>query len=306
MGAQGLQVGISTPWDVGSLTPDQLRERLIAIADAGIDHLFTADHVSFHDGSGIDGLVRLAALSGLEPRLGLYLGVYLLALRHPMVAARQIATLAEMVPGRLTVGVGVGGEDRHEFKVCGVDPATRGRRTDASLMIVRALLAGETVRGDGEFFDFRDGRILPTPKPAVAFAVGGRSNAALERAGRFGDGWLAAWCSPRRFREGTEIVETIGADRSVSWQHGLQIWLGVGANAEDGRVHVARRMTQFYKLDFEAFAKYTPTGTARQIADDLRPFVEAGATHLNLTACGADRHAEIEAVAEIRRLLKEP
>ena len=110
----------------------------------------------------------------------------------------------------------------------------------------------------------------------------------------------------QRRQQHAQRVESIGADRSVSWQHGLQIWLGVGANAEDGRAHVARRMTQFYKLDFEAFAKYTPTGTPHQIANDLRPFVEAGATHLNLTACGADRHAEIEAVAEIRRLLKEP
>jgi alkanesulfonate monooxygenase SsuD/methylene tetrahydromethanopterin reductase-like flavin-dependent oxidoreductase (luciferase family) len=58
--------------------------------------------VSFHDGSGIDGLVHLAAISGLEPRLGLHVGVYLLALRHPMIAARQIASLAEAAPGRRT------------------------------------------------------------------------------------------------------------------------------------------------------------------------------------------------------------
>ena len=128
--------------------------------------------------------------------------LYLLALRHPMVAARQIATLAEAVPGRLTVGIGVGGDDRREVEVCDVDPSTRGRRTDAALGIVRALLAGETVDGDGEFFGFRDGRIRPVPDPGVPLLVGGRSDAALARAGRLGDGWLAAWCSPRRFAEG--------------------------------------------------------------------------------------------------------
>lgn len=298
-----LQVGISTPWDLPSLSPTEQRHRLAAIADAGIDHVFTADHVSFHDGSGMDGLVRLAALSGLEPRLDLYLGVYLLALRHPVVAARQIATLAELAPGRLTVGIGVGGEDRHEFEVCGVDPATRGRRTDAALSLVRELLAGETVDGDGEFFDFDDARILPTPSPSVPLVVGGRSNAALERAGKFGDGWLAAWCSPRRFAEGIEIVESVGADRGPDWRHGLQLWIGVGTDAEDGRVHVSRRMAQFYKLDFDAFAKYTPTGTAEQIAEYLYPFVEAGASTLNLTVCGSDPHLEIETVAEISQLM---
>ena len=98
---------------------------------------------------------------GWSLRLGLQVGVYLLALRHPMVAARQIATLAEAAPGRLTVGVGVGGDDRGEVEVCDVDPSTRGRRTDVALQIVRALLEGQTVDGDGEFFQV-PGREDPT------------------------------------------------------------------------------------------------------------------------------------------------
>ena len=140
-------------------------DTLARIADAGVDHLFTADHISFFDGSGLDGLIHLAALSGLEGRLDLHLGVYLLALRHPMVAARQIASLAQAAPGRLTVGVGVGGEDRHEIEVCGVDHGRRGRRTDVALGLVRSLLDGDTVDGDGQFFDFTAGLIRPTPAP---------------------------------------------------------------------------------------------------------------------------------------------
>jgi alkanesulfonate monooxygenase SsuD/methylene tetrahydromethanopterin reductase-like flavin-dependent oxidoreductase (luciferase family) len=93
--------------------------------------------------------------------------VYLLALRHPMIAARQIASLAETAPGRLTVGVGVGGEDRHEFEVCEVDPTSRGRRTDVALALVRSLLDGDTVDGDGAFFDFTGGVIRPTPQNSV-------------------------------------------------------------------------------------------------------------------------------------------
>jgi len=113
-----VRVGVTPPWDLGSVAAEDQRRRLTAVADAGIDHIFTADHVSFIGGAGIDGPVRLAAIGGMEPRLGLYLGVFLLSLRHPLVAARQIASLAEMAPGRVTIGVGVGGEDRHEFEVC--------------------------------------------------------------------------------------------------------------------------------------------------------------------------------------------
>ena len=296
-------VGISLPWGLWSLPPEQQRALLGRIADAGIDHVFTADHVSFRDGSGMDGLVTLAALSGLEPRLGLHVGVYLLALRHPMVATRQIATLAEAAPGRLTVGVGVGGDDRHEVEVCDVDPSTRGRRTDAALGIVRGLLEGQTVDGDGEFYGFRGGRIRPVPEPAVPLVVGGRSDAALERAGRLGDGWLAAWCSPRRFAEGIERVEAVGTGRDVEWRHGLQLWLGAGSSPPEGRRHVAEAMERFYRMSFEPFERYTPCGTAADIAGFLRPYVDAGASTLNLTPCGPDRAAEIETVAEVKQLL---
>ena len=298
-----VSVGVSVPWGLWGQPAEEQRRLLGRIADAGIDHVFTADHVSFRDGSGMDGLVTLAALSGLEPGLGLHVGVYLLALRHPMVAARQIATLAEAAPGRLTVGVGVGGDDRHEVEVCDVDPATRGRRTDTALEIVRALLNGGTVDGDGEFFGFRDGKIRPAPEPAVPLVVGGRSDAALERAGRLGDGWLAAWCSPRRFAEGVATVEAAGAGRDVEWQHGLQLWLGVGDSPEEGRSHVAVTMERFYRMSFEPFERYTPCGTAEDIAEFLQPYVAAGATTLNLTPCGPDRSAEIEAAAEVKQLL---
>jgi len=52
-----------------------------------------------------------------------------------------------------TLGVGVGGEDRHEIEVCGVDPSTRGRRTNESIEIIRALMTGQPIDYSGEFFD---------------------------------------------------------------------------------------------------------------------------------------------------------
>ncbi|MGF1599420.1 MAG: LLM class flavin-dependent oxidoreductase [Acidimicrobiales bacterium] len=298
-----LRIGMSTPFDFWSLPPADQRARLALMADAGIDHVFTADHVSFVDGSGLDGPVHLAVMGGMEPRLGLYLGVYLLALRHPLVAARQLASLAEAAPGRLTAGIGVGGEDRHEVEVCGVDPATRGRRTDAALTAVRALLDGRTVDGDGEFFDFAGARIRPRPQPAVPFVVGGRSDAALRRAGRLGDGWLGAWVSTERFRQGVAAVEEVGAERAVPWCHGYQSWVGVGPTPAVAREAVATEMERFYKLPFERFERYTPVGDADVIAEALAPYVAAGATSLNLTPCGPDPVAAIETVAAVKQLL---
>jgi hypothetical protein len=111
------------------------------------------DHVSFHVGLGFDGLLHTAAMLTAQPQLPVQVGLYLLALRHPVGVARQLADIARMLPGRLSLGVGVGGEDRHEFLVNGVDPRTRGRRTDESLTVLRELLTGRQVTHCGEFFD---------------------------------------------------------------------------------------------------------------------------------------------------------
>ena len=132
----------------------------------------------------------------------------------------------------------------------------------------------------------------------------GRSNAALDRAGRLGDGWLAAWCSPRRFAEGTALVEQVGIYRDVDWHHGLQIWAGVGDDAAEGRAHVAAGMQRFYGMPFEPFEKYTPVGTADDIVAFLEPFVEAGAKTLSLKACGPDPETELEVIAEVAARLR--
>lgn len=98
-------------------SPHKERARYVSrIVGEGIDHVFVADHVSFHVGTGMDGLINAATLTALHPSLKVCVGVYLLALRHPVVVSRQLATLAESAPGQLILGVGVGGEDRNEME----------------------------------------------------------------------------------------------------------------------------------------------------------------------------------------------
>ncbi len=65
------------------------------IGDQGIDHVFMADHVSFHTGMGMDGMINAATIAATHPTLKVCLGVYLLALRHPVPVARQLATLSQ-------------------------------------------------------------------------------------------------------------------------------------------------------------------------------------------------------------------
>src|SRR6187431_348328 len=138
--------------DQSNGAPEQVQDTFRRIAEAGVDHLCVGDHVSFFVGAGSDGLITASALLAAQAELPVYVGLYLLPLRHPVPVARQLATIAQLAPGRLSLGVGIGGEDPHEIEICGVDPKTRGRRMDESLSILRSLAEGTPVAFDGEFF----------------------------------------------------------------------------------------------------------------------------------------------------------
>ncbi len=212
----------------------ELAERAVA---GGIDHLTVGDHVSFADGHGADGLIQATALLSAHPSLSVQTGVYLVGLRHPAIVARQLATIALLAPGRFTLGVGVGGDDPRELELCGIDPRERGARTTEALRCVRLFMKGDEVDFRGRFFDLR-GAVRPAPAIAIPILVGGRSDAALERAGQLGDGWLALWVSPRRFAEAVDRIEESAANAGrggVRWQHALQLWAGFSPSRGDAR-----------------------------------------------------------------------
>jgi alkanesulfonate monooxygenase SsuD/methylene tetrahydromethanopterin reductase-like flavin-dependent oxidoreductase (luciferase family) len=300
-------VGCSIPGQAAGL--DQVARALRAIAAAGLDHVMVGDHVSFRGGRGTDGLIAEAIYAALEPRLTTYLSVYLLPLRHPVPVARQLATLATYAPGRIVFGVGVGGEDRHEVEVCGVDPATRGRRMDESLEVLRGLLSGEPVTFHGQHVDLDEAQIVPAPSIPIPFIVGGRSDAAIRRAGRLAEGWLGIWCSTRRFATAVELATEAAAQAgrgAVAWQHGMQVWCGIGKTRELAREQVSSAMERMYRLPFASFERYVPCGTAADIAESLRGYLEVGCRSFNLVPCAADPAEAIEAAGEIRRLLNLP
>jgi alkanesulfonate monooxygenase SsuD/methylene tetrahydromethanopterin reductase-like flavin-dependent oxidoreductase (luciferase family) len=303
----------SVPLSVGTLAapeilraPHRERTRVIdSIVAAGLDHVFIADHVSFHVGTGMDGLINAATLTATNPALKVVVGVYLLALRHPVTVARQLATIAESAPGQLIFGVGVGGEDRNEIAMCGVDPRTRGRRTDESLHIVRRLLDGEPLDHNGEFFQFERAWIQPKPESAIPILVGGRADAAMQRTALYGDGWLGIWCSPQRYAQAlAEIAARAAAmGRPVPMHNGIQLWIGIDNDPAKARARLAKGMERFYRIPFERFEKYSPFGTPEVVAEALARYRDAGCRLFNLMPVAADPETGIAAVAEIKRLL---
>jgi probable F420-dependent oxidoreductase len=193
----GMKLGLY----VRNMGPQSTRQTLLECAraaeQAGIDHLWVADHVAIPpdqaEGSGgryLDPLATLAFLATATTRIGLGTGVLVLPYRPPLATAKWIATIQELSAGRLACGVGAGWMEA-EFRVVGADRAKRGEITDRTLEFLHRCFASDEVEEAGQRFLF-----LPRPKRPPIF-VGGVGRAALRRAARFGDGWMPTGIDPK-------------------------------------------------------------------------------------------------------------
>jgi alkanesulfonate monooxygenase SsuD/methylene tetrahydromethanopterin reductase-like flavin-dependent oxidoreductase (luciferase family) len=303
---EDITVGLRAPYD----TPGgaaQLKRFVDEVEATSIDRVCVGDHVAFKGGRGFDGLLNATALATLSQRITVQTAVYLLPLRHPVPVARQVASLATLAPGRVSFGVGIGGEDPTELRACGIDPATRGHRMDEALAVLRPLLAGAEVSMSGDFFRLDRVRIRPAPTPPVPIVVGGRSDAALRRVARHGDGWLGLWVSPERYADATMRISQYARNAgrvTARWQHGMHVWCAFGASAEAARSRLARAMEEFYQTPFSKFERYCPCGTAQEIAASLQPYVDAGCRSFNLIPLGDDQDLAIEGAEAVRTTLR--
>ncbi|MFC4857534.1 TIGR03619 family F420-dependent LLM class oxidoreductase [Actinophytocola glycyrrhizae] len=195
--------------------------------ECGFEGLYLPEHVVLHPGAALrsvelpptmpylDPVDALAFVAAATSRLLLGTGVLLLPYHHPVPLAKRLATVDVLSAGRLrllTVGVGaLPGEAR----AVGVDFATRGRRADEAIDVLRLLWSGgaDGVSNDGEFFPFADLCSFPQPVGGpLPIHVGGSSPAAARRAGTRGDGWFPGGTLPpdERARQ-LEVARTAAA-----------------------------------------------------------------------------------------------
>ncbi|MEP6870517.1 MAG: TIGR03619 family F420-dependent LLM class oxidoreductase [Anaerolineaceae bacterium] len=294
-------------WDVRTgATPQITLDAARRAEAAGLDGILAGDHVTFY-GYGNDGLVTLTAVAAVTERVELKTAVYLLPLRHPVPVALHVAQLDQLSMGRLVLGIGIGGEDPHEFTSCGIDPKTRGARADEALQILPKLWTEDGVSFAGKHFQLDNVTVYPKPLRSVPIFVGGRSDAALVRAGRFGDGYTGIWQSVERFRRAQEIARETAAEVGrdpEAIEFGMQFWMSIGTTRDEARAQVSKGMEATYRLPFERFERYTPFGTAREVAETIMPFVEAGARHINLLPVQSSPEQLVDSAASVRDALR--
>jgi probable F420-dependent oxidoreductase len=197
-------ISYSTPYF--GVDPDRIVAYARHAEACGFESLYLPEHIVVYPGARAgsheippalpyaDPLDCLTFVAAATQRILLGTGVLLLPYRHPVVLAKQLATIDVLSKGRmrlLTVGLGT---LPSEAKALGVDFTTRGRRADEAIDVMRLLWAGgeDGVSFEGEFFSFDN--VCSFPKPLgvthLPIHIGGSSRAAARRAGRRGDGYF--------------------------------------------------------------------------------------------------------------------
>jgi alkanesulfonate monooxygenase SsuD/methylene tetrahydromethanopterin reductase-like flavin-dependent oxidoreductase (luciferase family) len=250
-----------------------------AAEQLGFDGIWVGDHIH-HPRPMMESLVALCFAAAHTQRIAVEWSVLQIAMRRLPVIAKQIATLACFAPGRVAVGIGVGGEYAQEWDIVGVPRAERGRRTDIAVAQLRAALSGT----DATFPGLGALRLDPVPPKRVPLFFGGRRPPALRRAAEYGDGWIGWLHSPAGFTAVREAVRQQRADlgRSGLFWYGIQVPVLFARTGQRSDVPTPR--------DSE---RYAVTGSPGDVVRRLHEYWSAGADRFKLnivdTAPGLDQ-----------------
>src|SRR4030095_561749 len=199
-----VRIGISLgdgALDISS--PDSVLEFIDDCERWDIDSVWVSDRIAAPRPT-LDPVVFMAYLASRRRNMKFGTSALVLPTRHPVVLAKQLATLDFLCKGRLLLVVGIGGDDSRDFAATGVRKEERGRRGDEAIMLMKKLWTEESVTFEGQFYSVRDLTLLPRPhkKEGPPVWVGGRSKAAFRRAGRLAARWPVSPASLARVAAG--------------------------------------------------------------------------------------------------------
>ncbi|HEY2100526.1 MAG TPA: LLM class F420-dependent oxidoreductase [Pseudonocardia sp.] len=198
-----MQLGVVFPQTELGGDPGAVRAYGQGVEALGFKHLLAYDHVvgadpavhtgwngpydvhtTFHEPLVMFGF--LAAITDLE----LVTGILILPQRQTVLVAKQAAEVDLLSGGRLRVGVGLGW-NQVEYEALGQDFTTRGRRLDEQVELLRRLWTEQTVTFEGRFDRITGAGLAPMPvQSPIPIWIGGLSERAYRRIGRFADGWF--------------------------------------------------------------------------------------------------------------------
>ncbi len=179
--------------------------------DWGLDSFWLSDHL-LAPTPELDVVATLSLLASRTSRIRLGPSVFLLNLRHPLVAAKSFASLDYLSNGRMVMAVGTGA-NLADYAACGIPTEGRGRRLDEGILILRKVWTEPKTSFHGKYFNFENVTIEPRPLQrtnndtgTIDIWVGGRSDAALKRTARLADGYFASFQTPDEFERNMATI----------------------------------------------------------------------------------------------------
>ena len=275
-------------------------ELAVACEELGYDSVWGNDHLSTQayvraefdqPPTFLDPLGYLAHVAARTERIRLATCVMVLPFRHPVVAAKQLATIDQLSGGRLVAGVGIGAY-REEFEA--LHPGVRihrGRYAEEALQSLRRLFTERRASFDGEFIRFADVESYPKPlQDPLPLLSGGNSPGSKDRAGRLADGWLPACLTPAEVAAGLDAIrvaaERAGRTLPAHFEVALQVGVSVAATREAATARF--RSSQVY-AHMQSLAGSTLkdqqdgdlesrnlVGTPDEVAEQVQAYVDAG------------------------------
>jgi probable F420-dependent oxidoreductase len=298
-----VRIGITLgDWSTLSDGPEALLDFIDLCGRWDVDSVWVSDRIAAPRPT-LDPVVFMAYMASRMRNMKFGTSALVLPTRHPVVLAKQLATLDFLCKGRLLLVVGLGGDDSRDFEATGVRKEERGKRADEAIALMKRLWSEENVTFEGQFYSVKELTLLPRPyqKGGPPVWVGGRSKAAFRRAGRLADGWLVSSVTPAEVGAGIEAIRAHAADagREVPEDHyGVLVPFCFAKDREEA-LRIAgpsiRRRQDIAPSDYSAL------GTPAEVRKKLQEYIDVGATKFVMRPYGPKETHE----DQVRILAKE-
>lgn len=209
-------------WPFPRQDPELLWEYVDSAEALDLDSIWLSDRV-VSSVLSMEPLIALSFMAARTKKMKFGTSVLALPLRNPTVLAKEIATLDFLSGGRALPAVGLGLDDQRELEACGSLRSQRPGRTDEAIQVMRRLWSEDGVTFHGKYFTLNDVTVQPKPVQAELppIWIGGRSEPALRRVARLGDGWLVSQATPDEVQVGIAKINALAEEygRQIEEDH---------------------------------------------------------------------------------------
>jgi len=232
-----VRIGIS----LGAGEPAGFPAAVDLLEASGVDSLWLPETVYT---PAVEPFTGIAFAVARTARLKVGSGISVLPGRHPVLVAKQLASLAGLAPGRVLPVFGLQPAAPAERDLFPVPAGQRAAVFDEALTLLRLLLTSPSVTFSGTFFSVADAAIGPLPGKPLDIWLGGSAPAGLRRVGRLADGWLGSLMTPDEAGAAVRLINdaAAAAGREVEQDHfGLSIPVAFGPVPPALTASIARR-----------------------------------------------------------------